>query len=101
MTTGAAKLRLAAVLALGTISLSACATQDYVDRRIAEVNTHLTAVEAKADTANQKADAALSAAQAAQATATQDSQRIDQLSSQVTVIQQQEQQPPPRKTPRG
>jgi outer membrane murein-binding lipoprotein Lpp len=94
-----AKLRVAAVLVLGTLGLSACATQEYVDHRIDEVNAHITAVEAKANAADQKADSALSAAQAAQATATQDSQRIDQLNSQVTVLQQQP--APPPKTPRG
>jgi murein lipoprotein len=93
MTTGIGKL--AAVLLVGSLGLSACATQGYVDRRIDEVNTHLSAVEAKANEADQQAGAAMSAAQAAQATATQDSQRIDQLSTQ-----QQQQAPAPR-TPRG
>ncbi|HEY3799844.1 MAG TPA: alanine-zipper protein [Caulobacteraceae bacterium] len=99
MTTGIGTLRVAAVLLVGSLGLSACATKEYVDQRIDEVNTHITAVEAKADAANQKADAAMGAAQAAQSTATQDSQRIDQLSTQMNSYQQQ---PAPRpRTPRG
>ena len=98
MKMGIAKLPVAAVLLLG--GLSACATQDYVDKRIAEVNDHINAVDAKATHADQTADTALSTAQAAQASATQANQRIDQLTTQVNSIQQQLQQPPPR-TPRG
>jgi len=92
------------VAALGGLSLSACATTQYVDQRIAEVNTHLSAVDAKATAADQKADQGLSAAQAAQAAAqaaqseaTQDSQRIDSLTATVNTLQQA----PPPKTPRG
>ena len=82
---------------LGGLSLSACASTEYVDQHIAEVNTHISAVEARASAADQKADQALSAAQAAQAAAAQANQRIDALSATVTNMQQQ---PPPR-APRG
>jgi len=93
-----AQLPIAAALVFGGLGLSACATQGYVDRRIDEVNVHLTAVEAKANEADQKADTAMSAAQAAQASATQANQKADQLSTQVSGLQQQ---PAPPRTPRG
>ena len=83
----------AGVVVLGGFSLSACATTEYVDARVAEVNTHLSAVDAKATAADQKADQALAAAQAAQAAAAQANQRIDSLTATI-------QQAPPR-PPRG
>jgi outer membrane murein-binding lipoprotein Lpp len=85
----------AAVLA--GLSLSACATTEYVDKRVADVDAHVTAVDAKASEANQKADQAMAAAQAAQAAASQANQRIDSLTATVNTMQQQ---PPPR-APRG
>jgi outer membrane murein-binding lipoprotein Lpp len=94
-------LQLSAVSAavLGGLSLSACASTEYVDEHITEVNTHLSAVEARATAADQKADQALSAAQAAQAAAAQANQRIDSLSARVDSLQ--EAPPPPLRTPRG
>ena len=95
---GIARLSVVAgVVALGGFSLSACATTEYVDQRIAEVNTHLSAVDAKATSADQKADQALAAAQAAQAAAAQANQRIDSLTATVNSLQTA---PPPR-PPRG
>ena len=97
------RLPVAAVLVFGGLGLSACATQEYVDHRIAEVNEHIGVVEGKANHADQDADAAMSAAQAAQASATQAGQKVDQLSTRVDGLQQHEQReeaPPPR-TPRG
>ncbi len=82
---------------LGGLSLSACATREYVDQRIDEVNSHIQAVDVKATAADQKADQALSAAQAAQAAAASDSPRIDSLTATVQGLQQA---PPPRR-PRG
>lgn len=93
-----ARLSVIGAVALGGLSLSACATTDYVDRKIAEVNEHINAVDAKATAADQKADQALAAAQTAQTSATQANQRVDTLTSTVNSMQQQ---PPPRKTPRG
>jgi outer membrane murein-binding lipoprotein Lpp len=95
-----ALLRVPALLAVGGLGLSACATQEYVDHRIAEVNEHIGAVEGKTNEAEQKADAAMSAAQAAQALAVQANQKVDQLSIRVDTLQQQPAPPPPR-TPRG
>jgi len=84
---------LALALILGGLSLSACATRDYVDEQIAAVNMHVAAVDAKASDAIQRADAAAgaaqsansaaqaaaSAAQAAAADAQRANQRLDQL----------------------
>ena len=91
------RLSVVSVAVLGGLSLSACASTEYVDRRIAEVNEHLSAVDAKATAADQKADQALSAAQSAQAAAAQANQRIDSLTATVNGLQQ----PPPPRTPRG
>jgi hypothetical protein len=64
-----ARLPLVAALVLGGLSLSACATQEYVDQQIAIVNGKISAVDAKATEAGAKADQALAAAQAAQSAA--------------------------------
>jgi hypothetical protein len=88
-------LPIAAALVLGALSLSACATKDYVDEQIAAVNGHINAVDAKATEAGQKADAAAAAAQAAQSTAstaeaaaTQANQRLDALTPRVDALEQ-------------
>jgi outer membrane murein-binding lipoprotein Lpp len=94
---GVSRLSAVGVAVLGGLSLSACATQEYVDQRIAEVNTHVSAVDAKAMAADQKADQALGAAQAAQAAADQANQKVDALSATVNSLRQA---PPPR-APRG
>lgn len=78
---------------LGGLSLSACATTDYVDHRIAEVNDRISAVDAKATAADQKADQALSAA-------TQANQRIDSLTTTVNSMQQAP-PPPAGRSPHG
>ena len=82
-----ARLSVVGAAVLGGLSLGACASTDYVDHRIAEVNEHLSAVDAKATSADQKADQALSAAQAAQAAAAQANQRIDSLTATVNGLQ--------------
>src|SRR5690348_5333714 len=60
-----ASLRTAAIVVLGGLSLSACATREYVDEQIAAVNTRVSSVDAKASDAIARADAANAAAQAA------------------------------------
>jgi|HubBroStandDraft_6_1064221.scaffolds.fasta_scaffold1031711_2 outer membrane murein-binding lipoprotein Lpp len=95
-----ARLSVVAMAVLGGLSLSACATREYVDQQIDIVNTHLSAVDAKASAADQKADQALNAAEAAQAGVTQTNQRIDSLTATVNGLQQAP-PPPPRRTPRG
>ncbi|HLK24625.1 MAG TPA: hypothetical protein VKT30_08200 [Caulobacteraceae bacterium] len=97
VTRGVERLSVLGVAILGGLSLSACATKEYVDQRIDEVNTHISAVDAKATAADQKADQALSAAQSAQAGVAQANQRIDSLTATVNSLQQA---PPPR-SPRG
>jgi len=76
-------------LAVASLSLSGCATEDYVDKHIAVVNQridgveqHLATVEGTANQANQTAQAAMGAAQQA-------NRRLDQLTSRVDTIEQQ------------
>jgi outer membrane murein-binding lipoprotein Lpp len=96
------RLPLAAALVLGSTGLTGClATQGYVDDKIAEVNTHLQAVDAKATEAGQKADAANSAAQAAGASAQQANQRLDQLTPRVDALEQRAIAAAAAKTPRN
>lgn len=98
-------LRVAGAVVLAGMSLSACATEDYVNQHIAAVNARIDQVDAKATDAGQKADAAMQAAQAAnaaaqsaQASASQANQRIDALTGQVQSIEQRlsEHLKPPR-----
>lgn len=84
----AASLPVAAVLVLGGLSLSACATRGYVDEQIATVNSRIDAVDAKAQDAASRADAAGRAAQAAAADAQSANQRIDQLTGRVDRLEQ-------------
>ena len=86
----AAKLRMAAVIILGGLSLSACATTSYVDQQIAAVNGRIDAVDAKATDALQRADAANVTANAAANDARNANARIDQLTTRVDTIQQQQ-----------
>ena len=96
-----AKIPVALVLLLGGLSLSACATEKYVDEHIAAVNMRIDGVEAKANDGIQRADAAMSAAQqansaaqaamsaaqAAGASAQSANSRLDQLSGRVDVLE--------------
>lgn len=92
----AASVRFVAVLVLGALSLSGCATQKYVDEQIAGVNSRIGSVDAKAQDALQRADAASSAAQAAAADARNANERLDQLTPRVDRLEQR-----PMKTPRN
>lgn len=76
-------------LVLGGLSLSACATRGYVDEQIAAVNGRIDGVDAKANDAIQRADAANAAAQAAAADARNANQRLDQLTTRVDTMEQQ------------
>ncbi len=78
-----ASLPFAAVLIVGGLSLGGCATREYVDERIATVNTRIDGVDAKASDALRRADAANAAAQAAEADARTANQRIDQLTTRI------------------
>jgi hypothetical protein len=86
---------LAFAMVVGGLSLSACATNKYVDEQIAAANTRIGAVDAKATDAIQRADAAAAAAAAAAAvaaTAATDAQsanqRLDQLTARVDQVEQ-------------
>jgi outer membrane murein-binding lipoprotein Lpp len=76
-----------AALVLGGLSLSACATQGYVDEQIATVNSRIDGVDAKASDAIQRADAANSAAQSAAASAQQANQRLDAMEARVGALE--------------
>jgi outer membrane murein-binding lipoprotein Lpp len=65
----------------GGLSLSACATEDYVDKHIAIVNDRVTALEARVQQVDTTAQAAAASAQSA-------NQRIDQLTARVDGIEQ-------------
>jgi outer membrane murein-binding lipoprotein Lpp len=87
---------LAPALILGGLSLSGCATEKYVDEHIAVLSTRVDAVDAKAQDAIQRADAANSAAQAAAAAAQAAAgdartanQRLDQITPRVDTLEQQ------------
>lgn len=83
-------------LLLGGLSLSGCVTEKYVTEHITEVNTRVSAVDAKASDALQRADAASAAAQAAAADARSANERLDQLTPRVDRLEQG-----PMRTPRN
>jgi outer membrane murein-binding lipoprotein Lpp len=105
-----ASLRVAAVIALGAVTFTGCATNSYVDEKIAAVNSRIDQVDARVATAAQRAEAANSAAAsaassasaantAAQAAATDArtaSQRLDQIGGRVDTLEKA-----PAKRPRG
>jgi outer membrane murein-binding lipoprotein Lpp len=93
---GVSWLSVAGLVVVGGLSLSACASTNY-DQRITEMNNHLSAVDARAAAADQKADQALSADQSAQAASARVNERVDTLTTTVDGL---ERAPPPR-TPRG
>jgi len=66
-------------MAIMALSLSACATEDYVDKHIAVVNDRVTQLEGRVGQVEAAAQQANAAAQAAGASAQQANQRIDQL----------------------
>lgn len=92
----AATVRAAAVLVLGGLGLSACATREYVDEQIAGVNSRIDAVDARAQDAARRADAANQAAQAAGTEARSANQRIDQMEGRINALEQA-----PVRRPRG
>ncbi|MDP3739309.1 MAG: Lpp/OprI family alanine-zipper lipoprotein [Hyphomonadaceae bacterium] len=107
----AASARVVAVIMLGGLGLSACASTSYVDEKIAAVNSRIDQVDGRVQTAAQRAEAANTAAQAAassaqaanqaaQAAATDArtaNQRLDQLGGRVDALEK----PAARRTPRG
>ena len=77
-----------AAVAVGGLSLSACATTDYVDEQIAAVNTRIDGVDAKASQAASAAAAADAKAQAAQTDAQNANRRLDALTGRVDRLEQ-------------
>ena len=65
----AASARVVAVIALGGLAVTGCATNGYVDEKIAAVNSRIDQVDARVSTATQKADAAQSTANSANSAA--------------------------------
>lgn len=72
----------AGLVVAGGLSLSACATTDYVDEQIATVNDRVSALESRVAQVD-------STAQAAAGSAQQANQRIDQLTGRVDSVEQQ------------
>ena len=77
-----------AVVAASGLSLSACATTDYVDEQIATVNQRIDGVEARLNTTTTTANAAQAAAQAAATDAQNANRRIDALTARVDRLEQ-------------
>jgi outer membrane murein-binding lipoprotein Lpp len=106
----AASARVVAVIALGGLAVTGCATNGYVDEQIAAVNSRIDQVDARVTTATQKADAAQSTANSAQQAASAANsaaqsgstdartanQRLDQLTGRVDALEK-----PPTRKPRG
>ena len=78
-----------AMVIVGGLSLSACATEDYVDKHIAVVNDRVSALEGRVTTVEQTAQQANATAQSAAAAAQNANQRLDQRTSRVDGIEQQ------------
>ena len=77
-----------ATVLVGGLSLSACATTDYVDEQIAMVNTRVDGVEANLAQTTSTANAAHAQAQAAATDAQNANRRIDQLNGRVDRLEQ-------------
>jgi outer membrane murein-binding lipoprotein Lpp len=79
---------LAIALAGAGLSLSGCATEDYVDKHIAVVSQRIDGLEARVAQVETAATQANQAAQAAMGSAQQANQRLDQLTPRVDSIEQ-------------
>lgn len=96
------KTSAAAILMIGSIGLSGCATKGYVRREIATVNARIDGIDGRLRTVEGVSGQALTQAQAASGQAQQNGQRIDQLNSRVDGLDQQvQQQAKKQRKPRG
>jgi outer membrane murein-binding lipoprotein Lpp len=77
-----------ALLGAGGLSLSGCATTDYVDEQIAMVNQRVDGVEANLAQTTTTANAAQAQAQAAATDAQNANRRLDQLTGRVDRLEQ-------------
>ncbi len=99
-----------AMLMIGAVGLSGCATKKFVREQIAPVSQRVDALETRLQETDGTAKQALSQAQAASGQAQQNGQRLDQLNGRVDTLDQQqqalsqkvdEQNAKPRKRPRN
>ena len=77
-----------ALVTVGGLSLSACATTEYVDEQIALVNGRIDGVEANLAQTTSTANAAAAQAQAAATDAQNANRRLDQLTGRVDRLEQ-------------
>lgn len=99
----AASLRAVAIVTMGGLALTACATNQYVDEKFAAANARIDQLDARVTSAAQRADAAQatagtanSTAQGAATDARTANQRLDQLAGRVDALEKA-----PARTPRG
>ena len=78
-----------ATVVLGGLSLSACATTDYVDEQIAAVNQRIDGVDARLQQTTTTANSAAAQAQAAATDAQNANRRRDQLTGRDDRLEQQ------------
>jgi outer membrane murein-binding lipoprotein Lpp len=88
---------LAMALVSAGLSLSGCATEDYVNQHIAVVSQRIDGLEARLNQVDGTANQANQTAQAAMGSAQQANQRLDQLTARVDGIEQRL----AKKKPRG
>ncbi len=77
-----------AFVAASGLSLSACATTEYVDQQIATVNQRIDGVESRLQQTTSTANAAQAAAQAAAGDAQNANRRLDALTGRVDRLEQ-------------
>ena len=98
-----AKAATVAIIMVGSIGISGCATKGYVPREIATVNQRIDGIDGRVRTVEGTSGQALTQAQAADGLAQQNAQRIDQIYGRVDGLDQQMQQQAQRqqRRPRG
>jgi murein lipoprotein len=81
-----------ALILIGAVGLSGCATKGFVREQIATVNTRIDGMDGRLRTVEGTSGQALAQAQAAAGQSQQNGQRIDQINSRVDGLDQQMQQ---------